>query len=87
MDEDSDFESSLPDTEPLQDEIFTKKESEENLKKALDKLSESQRLLIYLHINEELTFEEIAGVLDKPMNTVKSRYGRALSKLRELLEN
>lgn len=86
-DEDSDFESSLPDMEPLQDEIFTKKESEENLKKTLDKLSDSQRLLIYLHINEELTFEEIACILDKPMNTVKSQYGRALSKLRELLEN
>ena len=87
IDEDFDFESSLPDTEPLQDEIFTKKESEENLKEALDKLSDNQRLLIYLHINEELTFEEIAGVLDKPMNTVKSQYGRALSKLKELLKN
>ena len=81
-----DFESGLKDEEPLPDEIFEKNESEEKLKNALTELSETERLLIYLHITEELTFEEIAKITDRPMNTIKSQYRRAISKLRELLK-
>jgi len=82
----ADFESNIMDTEDLPDEIFAKKEAEENLRKALEKLSESQRLLIYLHVNEELTFEEIAEITENPMNTVKSQYRRAIIKLKTLLK-
>ena len=79
--ENSDFESNLADTEPLPDEIFLQKESEENLKKALAQLSDNQRLIIHLHISEDLTFEEIAEIIDKPMNTVKSQYRRSVKKV------
>lgn len=85
IEEESDFENNIIDTEDLPDEIFAKKESEEKLKKAIEKLSESQRLLIYLHINEDLTFEEIAKITEKPMNTIKSQYGRSILKLKDLL--
>jgi RNA polymerase sigma-70 factor (ECF subfamily) len=85
IEEESDFEANLIDQEDLPDELFEKKESEENLKSALLKLSENQRFIIYLHINEELTFEEIAEIINKPMNTVKSQYRRAISKLKNIL--
>ena len=85
IEEQSDFENNLIDTEDLPDEIFAKQESEDRLKKALSQLSESQNLIIYLHINEELTFEEIAEIIGKPMNTVKSQYRRVIEKLRGLL--
>ncbi len=83
--ENFDFEASLVDKEPLPDEVFLQKESEENLKKALAQLSDNQRLIIHLHISEDLTFEEIAEIIDRPMNTVKSQYGRSLKKLRGIL--
>ena len=84
-DSDSDFESNIADTEMLPDEIFEQRESEENLKKALQNIPESQRLIIDLHINEGLSFEEISEIIAKPMNTVKSQFRRAILKLRELL--
>lgn len=83
--ESSDFESNLIDTLPLQDEVFIKKETEETLLKALSQLSENHRLIIHLHISEELTFEEISEVIGRPMNTVKGQFRRAILKLRNLL--
>lgn len=80
-----DFENNIADTAPLPDEIFSQKESEEKLREALEHLSEAERFLIYLHINEELTFEDIKELLNKPMNTVKSQYRRTIEKLRKLL--
>jgi RNA polymerase sigma-70 factor (ECF subfamily) len=82
----SDFESNLVDTELLPDEIFTKQESTEALTKALAQLSDNQKLIIHLHITEELTYEEISEIIGKPMNTVKSQHGRAINKLRGLLQ-
>ena len=80
-----DFENNIVDTEMLPDEIFAKKEAEKSLEIALNKMSEEQRLLIFLHINEELTFEQIAEIINKPINTIKSQYRRAILNLRKLL--
>ncbi len=86
IDASSDFESNLVDSEPLPDEIFTKQESADALAKALAQLSDNQKLIIHLHITEELTYEEISEIMGRPMNTVKSQYGRAISKLRNILK-
>ena len=83
--ENESFEETIADTTPLPDEIFAEKESEEKVRKALEKLPENQRLIIYLHINEDLTFEEIAEIIGKPMNTIKSQYRRGIIKLKDLL--
>lgn len=82
----SDFESNLADTEPLPDEIFTKKESADALLKALAQLSDNQKLIIHLHITEELTYEEISEIIGRPMNTVKGQFRRAILKLKNILE-
>jgi DNA-directed RNA polymerase specialized sigma24 family protein len=38
-----------------------------------------------MHEREDMTFQEIADATKEPMNTVKSRYRRALASLRERL--
>jgi RNA polymerase sigma-70 factor (ECF subfamily) len=57
--------------------------AELNLRRALYMLPDHQRCVIVLHIWGELTFSEIASLLDISSNTVASRYRYALAKLRE----
>lgn len=53
---------------------------------AVAALPEEQREVIVLKEYQELTFLEIAEVLDVPMSTVKTRLYRGLGQLRQMLE-
>jgi RNA polymerase sigma-70 factor (ECF subfamily) len=55
------------------------------IREAIEQLSAEFREIILLREYEELSYQEIAGVLGCPTGTVMSRLGRARSKLRELL--
>lgn len=77
------YEESLRDVEPLPDEIFSRAELARELEQALATLSKDDVTILFLHHDEEMTFEEIGEVLRVPMNTVKSRYRRALHVLRK----
>ncbi|MDO8521336.1 MAG: sigma-70 family RNA polymerase sigma factor [bacterium] len=79
----------LPDTDPLPDELFRRKESEDALGVALDKISTLSREVLVLHYHHELTFDEVGQILGKSLNTVKSQHRRALFALRRefLLDN
>ncbi len=79
------FEDTIADTESLPDELFEQKELGVTLEDALSHLSPENRALILLHLNDDLTFEEIAEQLGKPMNTIKSQHRRALILLRKFL--
>jgi RNA polymerase sigma-70 factor (ECF subfamily) len=57
--------------------------AELNLRCALRVLPDDQKQVIVLHMWGELTFSEIAGLLDISSNTAASRYRYALAKLRE----
>ena len=57
-----------------------------DLYKALDALSEKDRICVTLRYFEEQTFVQIAEILQKPETTVKSRLYRALRKMRVFLE-
>ncbi len=81
--EDTSFEDSLTDTEPLPDSVFEQKELGAYLEKALQTLSPEERTIILLHDKEDFTFEEIAKTVGKPMNTVKSQYRRAILAFRK----
>jgi RNA polymerase sigma-70 factor (ECF subfamily) len=76
-------ESLLPDPEPLPEEIFAHAELGEKLERALSTLSPEYAAIILLHVVEEMTFAEIGEAHDKPMNTVKSQYRRALIAFRK----
>jgi RNA polymerase sigma-70 factor (ECF subfamily) len=53
---------------------------------AVRDLPEEQRETVFLKVWGGMTLQEIAGVLEIPMNTAASRYRYALEKLRERLQ-
>ncbi len=56
------------------------------LEAALTILSEEERQILLLHAVSGLKNREIASLLDSPLNTVLSKYHRALKKLKSHLE-
>ncbi len=69
------------------DGMAVRAESRASIEAALDELPEEQRLAFTLRYMQGLTPEEIARVMDCPVNTVRSRKLAALRKLRELLQS
>jgi RNA polymerase sigma-70 factor, ECF subfamily len=59
--------------------------AELNLRRALQALPDDQRQVVVLHIWGELTFGQVAGILNVSANTAASRYRYAISKLREAM--
>lgn len=81
------YEESLADTkvesvEVLLDQMKVKQLFDE----FLDELPRERALIVTLHLEDGLTFNEIAEVTKTPMNTVKSSYRRVLIDMREKLE-
>jgi RNA polymerase sigma-70 factor, ECF subfamily len=58
----------------------------ESLRRQIAKLPEWQRAIVVLRYQEDMDPVDIAGVLNIPVNTVKSRLHRALGTLRQALE-
>ena len=79
------FADTLEDTEPLAPEIFETAELAAELDESMKGLHPDHRAVIIMHYREELTFDEIAAILGRPMNTVKSWHHRAVIKIRGLL--
>ncbi len=80
----------IPETEPAFDDPAHGLESRElrsYLHKAIDGLDENYRLLISLRYQNELSYEEISGVLNLPLGTVKTGLFRAKEQLRQALQN
>ena len=67
--------------------ILNKIEDKKLLNYLIDKLSVDYKTVVLLHLEEDLTFKEIGEVLDKPLDTVKSQYRRALVRLKKEAEN
>ncbi len=86
-DDDHLFEETLSDDTPLPEESLSILENTETLENILGNLSIDYQIVLLLHYQEGLTFEEIGDVVDKPPNTVKSWHRRALISLREQLSH
>ena len=73
--------------EPSRDsyDIYVSNLEREQVRAAIEKLPIEFREIILLREYEELSYQEIASVLDCPAGTVMSRLGRARGKLRVLL--
>jgi RNA polymerase sigma-70 factor (ECF subfamily) len=65
----------------------SRSELQGHLYAALDALPEEQRMVFVLRSIDGLSLEDIAGILDCPVNTVRSRKILAVKKLRHLLES
>ncbi|MFT4148033.1 MAG: sigma-70 family RNA polymerase sigma factor [Micrococcaceae bacterium] len=60
---------------------------DEEIKQALQELSEENRMVVYYADVAEFKYKEIAEILDIPLGTVMSRLSRARKMLREKLES
>ena len=77
---------SAPMTATLDPAILPAAEESFWLREALDKLDENEREILMLREYEQLSYEEIAGLLRLPLNTVRSRLFRSRMALRALLQ-
>ncbi len=75
----------LEDPRPLADAVLNEKDSDARVDELLDKLSAAERATVVMHVMEGLTFREIGEILGQPMETVKTRYRRAISRLAKRL--
>jgi RNA polymerase sigma-70 factor, ECF subfamily len=73
--------------EPSKDshDLYVSKLEAEQVRAAIQELPTEFREIILLREYEDLSYQEIASVLDCPVGTVMSRLGRARAKLRVLL--
>ena len=73
------------DPAPQPEEALIRKEEQVQLEEALASLEETQRQIITLRVVNDLSYTEIADILDLKEGTVKSRLSRARETLRKKL--
>jgi RNA polymerase sigma-70 factor (ECF subfamily) len=76
----------LADGQPGPDEALERGELQEALRRAIAELPDERRVVVLLRDVEGLAYEEIAGALELPVGTVRSRLHRARLDLKEKLE-
>ena len=86
-DGDSSAELEIEDLEPSPEEQVLHQERTRAVATAMTQLEEEFRLVLTLRVVQDLPYEEIAGILDIKVGTVKSRLARARLKLKKLLED
>lgn len=81
------LESALPLSSPSQSPEIVAEQREQQLRvlAALERLTVEQRTILVLREFQELSYEEIAQIINIPLGTVKSRISAARSRLREIL--
>ncbi|MBI1800314.1 MAG: sigma-70 family RNA polymerase sigma factor, partial [Chloroflexi bacterium] len=75
----------LRDESPLPQEWAERQETRELVQRALAELPAGYRAVLSLRYNDELSYEDIARILDLPLNTVRTHLFRAKAQLRLLL--
>jgi len=78
---------SLPDRSPRPDNHARGAQIAERLQEALDELSDDQKAVVILRDIEGLSYDQIAGMLDINIGTVKSRLARGRANLQERLKD
>ncbi len=61
-------------------------EQQRLVRRAVDALPIRQREAVVLRLNAGLTFQQIADTVGEPLQTIASRYRRALQQVKEMLE-
>lgn len=83
--EDVDHSEYMIDTRFQPDILYEKKEQQQLIKKALNRLPDNQRLALTLVTYQELTYEEISEILQCSIGAVKSLIHRARQNMKNLL--
>ena len=76
----------VPDAQPLPEEQVELKLTRETLAAAMAQLLPEHRAVLQLRVVNEMSYEQIADVLDIQIGTVKSRLSRARNQLKKRLE-
>lgn len=76
----------VPDVQPLPEEQVELKLTRETLAAAMAQLLPEHRAVLQLRVVNEMSYEQIADVLDIQIGTVKSRLSRARNQLKRILE-
>lgn len=84
-DDEQQSELELPDTAPLPEEQLLHREQKQTVARAMERLEGEFRQVLILRVIQDLSYEEIAEIMDIRVGTVKSRLARARNKLRKIL--
>ena len=76
----------VPDVQPLPEEQVELKLTRETLAAAMAQLLPEHRAVLQLRVVNEMSYEQIADVLDIQIGTVKPRLSRARNQLKKILE-
>jgi len=79
------IERQLPDDAPRPDETLNRQEVGSVLREITDELPPHYRAMIVLRHQEQLSYEEIAQMMDLPLGTVKARIHRARALMKDKL--
>ena len=69
------------------DEIAWHGEQRQEIERLVVSLPEHYRVVINLYYFEELSYQEIAELLNQPLGTIKAKIHRAIALLRKMLQN
>jgi len=75
----------IPDPGPPPDVKLQRREAVERLEEVIAELPPHYRVITLLRHDQELSYEEIAEVLDLPLGTVKARIHRARNMIQQIL--
>ena len=78
-------EFAVPDPTPGPEEQVIHNDRQAAVARAMAALPEDWRVVMQLRVVEQLSYEQIAGILDIKVGTVKSRLARARTQLRKIL--
>lgn len=85
-DPDLGWENRLPQRGEDADRAIIRRERMRQVNEGISQLSEQERAVIVLFHQEERTYEQIAQVLEMPINTVRTHLHRGRSKLKAMLK-
>ena len=80
-----DFDEKLVSLEKTPEELYDESEIQQNIQEALMSLKLEYRIVVVLRHYQDLSYHEIAQILDVPEKTVKSRLFSARQLLRDIL--
>lgn len=76
----------VPDQAPVPEEQLLRQEAQEAVSQAMNQLEDEFRLVLTLRVLEDMSYEQIAQIMDLKVGTVKSRLARARIKLKNILQ-
>ena len=77
--------SNIADEKILPNEILEKADLAKNIEKNLKKIPQNYQIILLMHYQDDFSLMEIAKILKKPYNTIKSQHQRALQRFKKLL--